>query len=87
MGSDTKPVKCASCRVPAKVAANAKDNDLVVCPKCGRSDTLKNVTASLADQAVEHARKRLARGFRDSKNFKVATKPVKKRRHRFYVDL
>lgn len=81
MGNDTKPIKCATCRVPAEVPPDAKDHDLVVCPECGRSDTLKNITASLADQAAEYASAHFARSFRSSKHIKFTAKPVKKRSH------
>ncbi len=91
MGYDTHTIKCNRCNVALEGPAEPKDQDVFSCPRCGASDTRKNVLAEIKQFAVDHVQQKLSKSMvdaaRGSKFLKVTTKPVKKRSYRFKVDL
>ncbi|MER8983278.1 hypothetical protein [Mesorhizobium sp. M0663] len=91
MASSSVKLLCGSCKVDLEGPANAKDHDVIACPRCGRSDTLKNVVR----EVTKHAEEAMARGlqkslsgaFRGSKNVKFSGNPVPHRTYRFISDM
>ncbi|WP_192243825.1 hypothetical protein [Mesorhizobium silamurunense] len=91
MAGNTVKVLCGSCKVGLEGPANAKDHDVVACPRCGRSDTLKNVMREVTKHAEEvtarSIQKSLSSAFSGSKNTKVTHNPIPHRSYRFISDL
>ena len=84
-------IKCGACKVPVEGPAHAKDEDRFACPRCGRSDTLKNILAevekSAADQLAGHVDDMFRNAFRGSKHLKVTSSPIPKKARRFIVEM
>jgi DNA-directed RNA polymerase subunit RPC12/RpoP len=89
ISSETE-VKCSKCKVPVEGPADAKDNDVFSCPRCGASDTLKNIIEaageSAAQQIGDHIFAGLERTARASKNMTVSRSRTPKKQPRFYID-
>lgn len=90
MTTDTQSILCGSCRVPIEGPANPKPNDMIACPKCGRSDTHKHVLDSakafvteLAQRSLQEPMRKAARG---SKFMKFEGKTIPNKTHRFITD-
>ena len=90
MSTDTQSILCGACRVPIEGPADGKDDNMFVCPKCGRSDTLKHVIDSATAYVTELAQLRLQESMRKaargSKLMKFEGKPIPKKTHRFITD-
>lgn len=82
---------CGLCETALEGPDNANDNDTFSCPKCGNSDTLKNVTRIIHEYALEYAAKSMNSTFRKATRgskvltFKSNFRP--KGGHRFIVNL
>lgn len=91
MASSSVKILCGSCKVGLEGPANAKDHDVVACPRCGRSDTLKNVMREVAKHVEETAARGLQESMRSalrgSKNVKFSSNPIPHRSYRFISDL
>lgn len=91
MTTQTKTILCGSCRVPVEGPAEPKDQDMISCPSCGRSDNFKNVVTSVTAFVEELAGNALQQTIRQtvgrSKFIKVTTKPIPKGSHPFVADL
>lgn len=91
MASSSVKILCASCKVGLEGPANAKNYDVVGCPRCGRSDTLQNVMGEVTKHAEEVTARGLQesmrRAFRGSQNVKFSGNSVPHRSYRFISDL
>lgn len=91
MGNSTVKILCGSCKVGLEGPANAKDHDVLACPRCGRSDTFKNVMGEVTKHAEEvtarMVQKTLSSTFGGSKNTKFSHNPIPHRSYRFVSDL
>lgn len=91
MASSSVKILCGSCKVSLEGAANAKDQDVVACPRCGRSDTLKNVmrevTKHMEEVTARHVQKVTSETFGRGKGFKITSQPIPHRSYRFISDL
>lgn len=90
MADDTQEILCGSCRIPVEGPADGKDENVFSCPKCGLSDTRKNVlkeveafVTELAQRSLQESMRKAARG---SKFLKFEGKPIQKRTYRFVTD-
>lgn len=90
MSTDTQSILCGSCRVPIEGPADGKDDNMFVCPKCGRSDTRKNVlkevkafVTELAERSLQESMREAARG---NKMLQFTGKPIPKKTYRFVTD-
>ena len=91
MATDTVEALCGKCKVPLEGAAKANDQTVFSCPKCGRSDTRKNVMREVAKHAEElmarHFHERMRGIARGSKLVQFSGKPIPKRSYRFISNL
>ncbi len=91
MSTSTVKILCGSCKVPLEGPADAKDEDLCACPRCGRSDNLKNIMREVADHVHEmtarHIQESTGRTLGRSKFVEIRHKPIPKRTYRFISDL
>jgi len=87
----TKTLKCSNCKVAAKTVENPEPNDMVVCPKCGASETHKDLERSISEQAEYAIAKKLEDTFkgmaRGNKNMSYKGARLKKPRAKFTIDL
>lgn len=87
---DQMTPKCAKCDVPLQCdVAEPKDDDILSCPDCGASDTLKKVRAEVSDYIQEQAANIITTGLAHtaskSKNITFSKEPRAKRVYRFKV--
>lgn len=91
MTIDSQKILCGSCRIPVEGPANPDTQDVFSCPKCGRSDTFKNVMASakafVTELAARSLQETMRKGLGGSKFIKIESKPIPKKSHRFITDM
>ena len=91
MSSSSHTILCGSCRVAVEGPSDPKHDDMITCPKCGRSDNFENVAASVKafveEMAGRSLQETIRKSFRGSKIIKVTTKPLPKGNHAFLVDM
>lgn len=91
MGTDQVSALCGACKVPLEGPADGNDQSVFSCPRCGRSDTRKNVLREVAKHVEEvtarHFQQSLRSGLRGSKFIELEAKPIPHRSYRFVSDL
>ena len=87
MSHSSHTILCGSCKRPAESVPNPKPNDNVTCPRCHRSDSFKNVMASIQEHVAHETAKALSASFakaaRGSKFIKVSSQPPRQRTFRW----
>ena len=87
MSSQTADILCGRCKVVVKGPAEPGPNDMVTCPRCGRSDTFKSALKSagefLEDSVGEALFKDIKSSFRGVSGVQVSQCPRPHRSYRF----
>jgi hypothetical protein len=88
---DISNIKCGNCEVALEPVAEPNPQDRFICPKCGDSDTRKNILRiageSVTDQTAHAFDRSMRNATRGNKSLKYKSTLRHKRRHRFIVDL
>lgn len=91
MANETVTVLCGRCKVGVDGPPNPKPQDTITCPKCGRSDSFKNVMASVEKFSTDLLQKKMSEGFKrafsGSKGVKFTAKPVPSRSYPFITNM
>ncbi len=86
----THAVLCASCKIPLKIGADPKPQDMVACSGCGQSDTFENVKREIQEFAKEYAANAISEAFgspaQETRYLKITKDVAPKRNYRFIVN-
>lgn len=91
MAGQIATILCGSCKVPVEGPEEPKPQDLIACPRCGRSDSFETVVASVSqysrDFVEQHLVDELQRTASRSKFLQFQGKGVPIRSYAFIADL
>jgi len=87
----THTIKCAKCNLALQGPADPEPDDALICPGCGMSDTLENVTREIGEYVTECMAEAIGGtvrdAFRGTEFIEVTTDHRHQTLHRFVVDL